>query len=68
MTHSPEQIRAARQRQKAIMAAFEAEAQRLQMQNPRWPYSKAYEQALTQKSSLYEESLDLQSIINGRRR
>ena len=66
-TYSPEQIRAAKLRHKEIMASFQAEAEKLQIQNPRWSFAKCYETALTRQSALYEEALDLGSLVNGRK-
>ena len=66
--YTPEQIRNAKLRHKEIMTTFQTEAEKVQMRNPRQPYSACYEQALTLHAALYEEMLDLNPIVNGRNR
>ena len=68
MMHSPEAIRAAKLRHKQIMSTFQAEAEKLQIQNPRWSFARAYEAALSAKSGLYEELVDLGPLVNAPKR
>lgn len=68
MTYSPEQIRSAKLRHKQIMSTFQAEAEKLQTQNPRWSFAKCYEQTLSRQAALYEEALDLGPLVNAPKR